>query len=135
MAKEIKDLKIALDEDLEEKLRLLEPNFSHFRILKKSVDARTKQKLHWVYSVELFNEGEAPQARFETPDPIDSKVRPLIVGTGPAGLFAAIRFAERGIACDLFERGSPCEQRILAINKYWRYTIGSYRSTIRNIFR
>jgi uncharacterized FAD-dependent dehydrogenase len=121
MAKEIKDLKIGIDEDLEEKLRVLEPDFSSYRILKKSVDARTKQKLHWVYSVELFQDSETPEERFQVPEAIESNTRPLIVGTGPAGLFAAIRLVERGLACDLIERGSPCEQRILAINKYWRY--------------
>ncbi len=121
MAKHINNLKVALNEDLEEKLRLLEPDFGHYRILKKSVDARTKQKLHWVYSVEVFDKGEDPEPLFEMPEPISTSERPLIVGTGPAGLFAAIRLAERGIACDLFERGSVCEKRILAINKYWRY--------------
>ncbi len=121
MAKHIKNLKVALNEDLEEKLRLLEPDFDHYRILKKSVDARTKQKLHWVYHVEVFDKGEKPQSLFEEPDKVKSNERPLIVGTGPAGLFAALRLAERGIACDLFERGSVCERRILAINKYWRY--------------
>lgn len=121
MAKHIKDLKLALGENLEEKLRLLEPNFDNYRILKKSVDARTRQKLHWVYSVELFSEGETPKDLFDPPPPVLPSQRPLIVGTGPAGLFAAIRLAERGVPCDLFERGSVCEKRILAINKYWRY--------------
>ncbi len=123
MAKQIKDLKLGIDEDLEEKLRLLEPDFENYRIIKKSVDARTKQKLHWVYSVELYKSGETPEERFQDPEPIVSTTRPIIIGTGPAGLFAAIRFAERGIACDLFERGSTCEKRILAINKYWRYGV------------
>ena len=36
--------------------------------------------------------------------------KPLIVGTGPAGLFAALRLVERGIPCRLFERGSRSEQ-------------------------
>ena len=121
MAKEIKDLKVGIDEDLEEKLRLLEPNFDSYRIIKKSVDARTKQKLHWVYSLEVFAKGEVPKERFESPEKISSKAKPIIIGTGPAGLFAAIRLVERGLTCEIFERGSPCEQRILAINKYWRY--------------
>ncbi len=121
MAKQIKDLKVGIDEDLSEKLRLLEPDFEHYRILKKSVDARSKQKLHWVYTLELFKENEEPAERFELPPPIQTKARPLIVGTGPAGLFAALRLAERGVPCDIFERGSVCEKRIFAINKYWRY--------------
>ncbi|MEM7647488.1 MAG: NAD(P)-binding protein, partial [Pseudomonadota bacterium] len=123
MSQKFSDLKIALDEDLEEKLRQLAPSFSNYRILKKSVDARTKQKLHWVYTIEVFDEGETPEKLFIDPDPIQTKVRPIVVGTGPAGLFAAIRLTERGVPCDIFERGSPCDQRILAINKYWRYGV------------
>lgn len=121
MGKTIKDIKLAIGEDLEEKLRILEPDFSTYRILKKSVDARTKQKLHWVYSVEVLQKGETFESAFQLPDPIQTNVRPLIVGTGPAGLFAAIRLAEQGIASDIFERGSVCDKRILAINKFWRY--------------
>lgn len=121
MGKKIKDLKLYVGEDLEEKLRLLEPDLASYRIIKKSVDARTKQKLHWVYSVEIFRQNEIPQSENIQFDPINTSVTPLIVGTGPAGLFAAIRFAERGIPCHLFERGSICEKRILAINKFWRY--------------
>ncbi len=123
MSKTINDLKVAVGENLEEKLKLAEPHFDHYRILKKSIDARTKQKLHWVYTVELFNEGEKPKELFELPPSISSNIRPIVIGTGPAGLFAALRLAERGIACDVFERGSKSEQRILAINKYWRYGV------------
>jgi uncharacterized protein len=123
MSKKINNIKVAIDEDLEEKLQLLSPNYAHFRVIKKSVDARTKQKLHWVYNVEIFDEGEEPQPLFDLPPSIQTSERPLIVGSGPAGLFAALRLAERGVACDIFERGSNCDQRILAINKYWRYGV------------
>ena len=121
MGKKIDNIKVAIDEDLEEKLKLLAPNYAHYRILKKSVDARTKQKLHWVYSLEIFEENEEPATLFEVPPSIESQERPLVIGSGPAGLFAALRLAERGVPCDVFERGSESGQRILAINKYWRY--------------
>ncbi|MCB0378704.1 MAG: hypothetical protein KDD33_09445 [Bdellovibrionales bacterium] len=121
MGKKIKDLKVNIGQDLEEKLKILEPNYSSYRILKKSVDARTKQKPHWVYSLEVFGPDEEPPADHFDLDPIHTSEKPIIVGSGPAGLFAAIRFVEKGVPCHIFERGSPCEKRIVAINRYWRY--------------
>ena len=44
----------------------------------------------------------------------------LILGAGPAGLFAALRLAERGIPCRLLEQGSETGKRVLAIAKFWR---------------
>lgn len=125
MSKLIKDLKVALDEDLKEKLQWMEPNYGSHRILRKSVDARGDKKPHFVYTVEVFDASEPVP---EDHHPVDTQVknpsfRPLVIGAGPAGLFAALRLCERGFKPILFERGSICEKRILAINKYWRYGV------------
>lgn len=123
MPKKINDIKIGLDEDLQEKLEWLAPNFSAYRILKQSIDARKKNQTHFVYTVEVAEAGERlekpeiklprVQRQFDTP--------PVIVGAGPAGLFAALRLVERGVRCILIERGSPAETRIKGINRFWRY--------------
>lgn len=123
MSKIIKDLKIPLGEDLHEKLMLLEPNYKSHRILRKSIDARGDKKPLWIYSLEIFTENEVlPQDKIlvekRTSNPL---WRPLIIGAGPAGLFACLRLMERGFKPILFERGSACEKRIVAINKFWRY--------------
>ncbi|RME16264.1 MAG: FAD-binding protein, partial [Bdellovibrio sp.] len=49
-----------------------------------------------------------------------SREKVLIIGSGPAGLFAALRLTERGIPVHIFEQGSPCHERLLKINKFWR---------------
>lgn len=123
MAKLIKDLKVALGEDLKEKLLWLEPNYASHRILRKSVDARGDKNPHFVYTVEVFENNETiPDDHIATEQQVTNpSFRPLVIGAGPAGLFAALRLCERGFAPILIERGSPCEKRILAINKYWRY--------------
>lgn len=123
MSRIIKDLKIPIDAELDEKLQVLAPNFSSYRVLRKSVDARGNKTPLWIYSVEVFDEGEVPPSDKVT---VEQKIhsptfRPLIVGSGPAGLFAALRLLERGYKPIIFERGSACEQRIMAINKFWRY--------------
>ena len=124
MSRIYRDLKIDLDEDLDEKLKWMAPSYSSYRILRKSVDARRSSAPHWVYSVEIFEQDEKPsEERFEldrVPPPRDTE-KPLIVGSGPAGLFAALRLCERGIPCTLIERGSVGEKRIQSINRFWRY--------------
>jgi len=116
------ELKIGLD--LETFLRQEFLNYSSHRVLKKSVDARRRHEPHFVYKLHVAENG-AP-----LPDDkiilektnLNKKIqKPLIVGTGPAGLFAALRFVEKGIPCVLFERGSLAEKRIMGINRFWRY--------------
>ena len=47
-------------------------------------------------------------------------VRPVVVGAGPAGLFAALRLAEAGAQVTLLERGEPVEHRVKTVNRFWR---------------
>jgi uncharacterized FAD-dependent dehydrogenase len=47
--------------------------------------------------------------------------RPVVVGAGPAGLFAALRLAEAGAPVLLLERGGPVEDRHVAVRRFWRH--------------
>lgn len=125
MAKIIKDLKVPLHEDLKEMLQWMEPQYGAHRILRKSVDARGDKKPHFVYTVEVFNKDEPPtnESLIVEKKIHNASFQPIVVGAGPAGLFAALRLCERGFKPLLFERGSQCDKRILAINKYWRYGV------------
>src|SRR5690242_15302724 len=113
MSKRLDDVQVGLDEDLEEKLQWLVPHHNGYHILRKSLDARRRQQApHFVYSVEVFEQGETPKIERPQVERIDYRGDPvLIVGSGPAGLFAALRLAERGIPCHLFEQGSDCGTR------------------------
>ncbi len=121
MSQIFEQIKVGLNDDLKEKLALLSPDFQDYRILRKSVDARKIP--HWVYAVEVFGASEKiPNQEFKLENVISSREEiPIIIGSGPAGLFAALRFVERGVKCVLLERGSQSEKRIGAINKFWRY--------------
>ena len=122
--KSFRDLKVGLDEDLREKLAWMTPDYTDFRILRKSVDARRSSDAHFVYSIDVYEQGEKPQDPIFDIEPMtlpENFERPIIIGSGPAGLFAAVRFAERGIPCLLLERGSTGNKRIQAINQFWRY--------------
>ncbi len=122
MSRILQNVEIPVDQNLEEKLQWLVPDHGPYRILKQSVDARRSQAVHYVYSIEVAERGESlslPQFHLEKVKTPHEK--PLIVGSGPAGLFAALRFVERGVPCILFERGSDSNERIKGINQYWRY--------------
>lgn len=122
MSRVFHDIKVGLDEELSETLERLSPGFSSYHVLRKSVDARQRHNPHFVYSLEVYGEGETPPSRELKIEKINYKgPEPLIIGAGPAGLFAALRFVERGIKCHLFERGGDAVKRIQGINKFWRY--------------
>lgn len=125
MSEILNDLEVGLDEDLKEVLARRYPQYKTHRILRQSVDARRSNQMpHWIYSVEVFGEGEQPATPNYDPAPVSwptSRAKPLVIGTGPAGLFAAVRLVERGIPCVILERGSVGEKRIGAINRFWRY--------------
>jgi uncharacterized FAD-dependent dehydrogenase len=123
MSRIFQNLEVPIDADLEEKLSYLMPEHGPYRILRQSVDARRARNVQFVYTVEVAEQNEslsldmhAVEAMSQSPSEM-----PLIVGSGPAGLFAALRLVERGIPCHLFERGSESAERIKGINRYWRY--------------
>lgn len=122
MPKIYHNIKLNLDEELEDHLAWLAPSYVDYRILRQSVDARRRHSLQMVYSVEVFEQGEKPKHQLHHLEKINHNTEPvLIVGAGPAGLFAALRLLERGIPIILFEQGSMAEKRLMKINRFWRY--------------
>ncbi len=95
-----------------------------FVVVKRSLDCRKKGHPRSLYVVELELPDEEGNALEDGPDlslaPVEPKIpqvrsapasRPIVVGTGPAGLFAALGLVERGVACLLLERGKPIGPR------------------------
>lgn len=125
MSKIFKDLKLPIDQDLAEHLAWLAPNHGEYRILRQSVDARKKHSPHFVYTIEVADNDEVlkiEEFHLKTIAKLPANFqKPIIIGSGPAGLFAALRLVERGIPCRLFERGSKSADRIKGINRFWRY--------------
>lgn len=81
----------------------------YFKILKKSLDARDKRNIFWVYSIAYSSDNETePRPAFER---LKNPPEVAVIGGGPAGLFCALRLIERGFKPVIIERGQAVERR------------------------
>ena len=129
----IGNIKIALDADREaplkealKKLRADRSQVKDWHVSKKSVDARDKENVHFVMSVDISLPGEEKYVRAARPGtvvfvkpllPLPSAhrdfegPRPVIAGFGPGGLFAALTLARAGCRPIVLERGERVDER------------------------
>ncbi len=119
---------LPFDQDIKAYITENYSGIADFRITSKSLDARKAphgRKPLYQYQIELFENGEEIPQTDETfanlAHLVKGKSRPVIIGSGPAGLFCALRLAEYGIPCTILERGDRVPQRMQKISKYWRY--------------
>ena len=119
--------------------RLSPDSIVELHILKKSLDARKKPQLFWVYSVccKLKNASMAEKLlkKYKTSDLIpyreqsyeftisgiqQMKQPPVIIGMGPAGLFAGYILAKAGYCPIIYERGRRVEERTRDVEEFWK---------------
>ena len=84
-----------------------------FRRIKQSIDARSRNPVVNITLEVYINEIFAPRKPypFEWADVHHSRFRVLIIGSGPAGLFGALRLIEKGIQPIIIERGKDVRAR------------------------
>lgn len=146
----IHDLKLGLDEDLDLlpdkiKKRLNQPQIKilSYSILKESIDARNKEEIKFVYSIDFEVKDEktllknAQKLRLEQVKS-DTKsytydckaagkatekilLRPVVVGFGPCGMFAALSLAEMGYKPIVIERGKALAERAKDVQDFWTF--------------
>ena len=116
-----------------EKLGVTVGDLATVRVVRQVLDARKKNSPRYIYTVEVeLAPGRAPknlppdvstvdQPEAELP-PVQRqpKALPIIIGTGPAGLFCALALAERGVKSILLERGTNVIQRRKDVAKLFR---------------
>ncbi len=117
------------------KLKIKNEEILDFKIHKQSLDARKKPNLFYVYEVDVSVINEKLILAKNTSDDIlktpnekyefkitgtkEMKCRPIIIGAGPAGLFAAYILAENGYKPIIFERGEKVEDRVKTVEEFW----------------
>ena len=135
----IADLPVSLDRDTPEgwrkavcaALRIAPDQVEAVRLLRRSVDARKKTNVHLNLTVaaELTRALRTPLPPHVTeyapyrytvaPAPRSAR-RPLVVGCGPAGLFAALILAQAGQEPLLIDRGRDVAAREADVHAFWR---------------
>ena len=128
----------AVRRELARALGLRAEDIASFSLVKRSVDARKKENVHFnaTFCVELA-EGALEKARplrgvracaWNPPEPLEipdlsgvakeGDPRIVVAGTGPAGLFCALYLAEAGLRPLVVERGAAVEERMAAIEAF-----------------
>lgn len=137
----ISNIKLGLEErgqvlpSVLKKLKVGRNAVNAVHIFKEAIDARQKGSIQFVYTVDvdIDNEelllksstagdiGKTPELDYTLPKPGSSPLthRPVIIGTGPAGLFAGLLLAEMGYKPLLLERGDDVDKRAVAVNDFW----------------
>lgn len=115
-------------------LKLPSEKIERLTIQKKSIDAR-KKPISYVYTVDVKVKGEekllkklhnrnvtrTEKKRYQFPEPGSERLehRPVIVGTGPAGLFCGLMLARSGYRPILLERGETARKRKETVDRFW----------------
>lgn len=125
---------------IEKKLKIKQSDIKEFTVLKKSVDARKKEQIFFIYQVDFFTDNEKRvlsrykkndvtiksekkenyTAKFEAAAEKDTSEKIVIAGFGPAGLFAAYELALSGYKPLVIERGLDVDSRKKSVEHFWK---------------
>jgi len=138
------ELKLSLDHDetalakaICTRLRLEPSQLLRYSVFKRGYDARRRGAIRFVYTVDIEVEDEARlldrfrhdphlrrtpdmQYRFVARAPDHLPLRPVIIGAGPCGLFAALLLAQMGFRPLILERGKAVRERTVDTFAFWR---------------
>ena len=139
----INEIRLNLDEEEEllkakaaKVLKINQKYVKSLSIYKKSVDARKKDDVHFMYCVDveitldekqIVSKSKSQKIQLVTPykyvmpeNKRKSEFRPVVVGFGPAGMFAGLILAQAGLRPIVLERGRDVDRRTRDVNKFWK---------------
>ncbi len=131
-----------------ERLKIDPADLVDFRVFRRAVDARRKAQIMLIYTLDIEVADEAgvlahikgdPHVR-RTPDldyrhvakaPAGLEARPVVIGTGPCGLLAALTLAQMGFRPIILERGKSVRQRTKDTWGLWRSSVLNPESNVQ----
>ena len=148
----IRQIKMPINHTLEDikrkiskKLNISEKKIKKIKINKKSIDARDN-KVKYIYEVDIEIDNEQKIIKKKTKDTLitpDEKYkfnitgkekiesRPVVVGSGPAGLFASYLLSKNGYNPIIIERGESIDERVKTVEKFWKENILNEQSNVQ----
>lgn len=130
----VKEIKVSLkteinlNKEIAKKLKIKENEIIDYKIYRKSVDARRKDNvcINYIIDVNLKNEDKFADLKIEKID-VDLNIvcnkkiekPPVVIGAGPAGLFAAYVLAKAGLSPYIIEQGKTVDERKEDVDKFW----------------
>lgn len=130
-------VEVTLDQDMEIRKSILKKlrvnNIINYKIVRRSIDARDKNRIFYVYEIDVEVENEGNILKYKDNnisltknyeyktyfDNVNKDISPLIVGLGPAGLFAAYILVLNGIRPIIIERGNDIDNRVKTVEEFW----------------
>ena len=128
-------------------LKIKESDIRNFSLARRSVDSRKKDNIILVFSAEF--ETDLDEEKIVAPFPPNKAfvtkkyeyilpeakrkfpLRPVVVGFGPAGMFASLILAKAGLNPIVLERGSAVEERTREVNRFWTERVLNTNSNVQ----
>ena len=139
----VRQIKVKVDstsddllKSISKKLIINVDKIKDYKIIKRSLDARYKPDLFYIYEVlvDVYNEEDilrrnkgnndisaflSEEYVFPKKGDLILEKRPIVVGSGPAGLFCAYLLSKMGYRPIVIERGEKVEDRVNTVEKFW----------------
>ena len=118
--------------ELVRKLKINVNDIVNVKVVKKSIDARHKDNVCFVYEVDVdvkdisrikfdndVSMSVSNKYSYSLSGSLSLNNRPIIVGSGPCGLFCAYELAKEGYRPIVIERGEDMDNRVKTVNDFW----------------
>lgn len=143
-------VEVTLNQNVEIKKKLLKRlrvnNIIDYKIIRRSIDARDKNMIFYVYEVDVNVDNEDVILKYNKDlnislkvvndyqsnfNNVNTEMKPMIVGFGPSGLFAAYILVLNGVKPLVIERGEDVDSRVKTIENFWKDNILDVNSNVQ----